>query len=139
MGDVTQLLRDEPFSRLIGIETEVAADGYSRCSVVITEQLLNFVGTGHGAVVLALADVAFGGVSCGTHMPSVGINLSASFMQAARVGDRLVAEARLVHQTRRLSHCAIEVTCGDRVIATLTGTAYKLAEPAAGHQPGDAR
>ena len=48
--------------------------------------------------------------------------LSTSFLAAARPGERLIAEGRVVRRGKHVAHLSGEVKVGERVVATGTGT-----------------
>ena len=56
------ILKD-PFVRRLGATVEAIAPGYSRVSLEVTEEMVNFHGMTHGAVVFALSDIAFAAAS----------------------------------------------------------------------------
>jgi acyl-CoA thioesterase len=54
------------------------------------------------------------------------LNLSLTFHQAPKFGERLTATGREVHTSRRLATCLIEVTTeDDRRIASCQALAYR--------------
>ena len=51
---------DHPYAELIGLKIVEQHDGYSLCSVVVTEKLMNLHQVVHGAVLFSLADTGMG-------------------------------------------------------------------------------
>ena len=119
--------RANPFAKLLGIYIEEIGPGYARASMEIAAQHFNPVGVAHGGCYFSLADTA-----CGSAMSSHGylcvtVNSTYNFMRSAKLGDRLVAEARETKSGRTL--CFYDVDVRDQN-GTLLGngifTFYKL-------------
>lgn len=103
------ILKD-PFARRLGATVEAIAPGYSRVSLEVTEEMLNFHGMTHGAVVFALSDIAFAAAGNSRGQTAVALNASISFLKATRPGDQLVAEARELHTSGPTALYEIAVT-----------------------------
>ena len=76
------------------LEIEEAREGYARVSMRIRADMLNGHGTAHGGMIFALADSAFAYACNGRNVKTVAAHASIAFLDAAREGERLVAEAR---------------------------------------------
>ena len=88
----------DPYGRRLGIELLDLAPGYCRAALRLEPDMLNFHGSPHGGVIFSLADFAFGG-ACNSHgEAAVALTVTIQFHVAARVGQRLVAEAREARQ-----------------------------------------
>jgi len=113
------------FARHNGMQIVEVAKGYAKATMNLEEHHLNGVRVAQGGAVFTLADLAFA-AACNSHgTVAVAINVSITFMQAATEGP-LVAEAREVVLTPKLSNCYITVTDGqDRTVATFQGLAYR--------------
>ena len=109
-----QKLRDtrnstNPFAQRLGIFVEEIGPGYARAVKDITPEDSNPVGVAHGGCYFSLADTA-----CGSAMSSHGylcvtVNSTYNFMRSAKLGDRLVAEARETKSGRSLSFYEVDV------------------------------
>jgi len=117
-------------ARHLGLELEEAAPGYARVSMLLREEMENILGMVHGSVIFALMDEAFQ-VAVNAHgSVAVALQMSLTFHAAAAFGERLVAEAREIHTTRRTASCHIQVTdSGGRLIATCQALAYRKGSP----------
>jgi acyl-CoA thioesterase len=91
----------DPFARRLGIETLELRPGWSRLRLVLDPSMMNFHGIAHGGVVFALADAAFAAASNSRGTPAVALAMSIQFLDAARAGDTLIAEAREERLGRR--------------------------------------
>lgn len=125
LEELTSRLKEDPYVGFLGVEIEEVKKGYARCSLVVTEDMLNFVGLLHGGLVFSLADVAFSAASNSDHLPSYALDVSGSFLRTAQVGDRLVAEGNLIHTTKRTGVYRMEVRKGDELIALFNGTVFR--------------
>jgi acyl-CoA thioesterase len=72
--------------------------------------MANFHGSSHGGAIFSLADFAFAGACNGHGEPAVALTVTIQFHAAARVGRRLVAEARETRQGKRAGFYAMTVT-----------------------------
>jgi len=77
-----------------GIEIEEAREGYARVRMALRPDMLNGHGTAHGGMIFALADTAFAYACNSRNLRTVAAQASIVFLEAAREGDVLIAEAR---------------------------------------------
>ncbi len=94
-----------PFVSHLKILTEALGQGEARLSLPIEAHLTNSFGTVHGGVILSLLDVTLCTAARTLHPDSTGvitIDMSTSFVGAGS-GARLVAEARVMKDTRSMS------------------------------------
>jgi acyl-CoA thioesterase len=124
-SDIMKKVGEEPYAASLGIRIDGVENGRAVCSVTITEKMLNFLGVAHGGLIFSLADVAFSAASNSDHFPSYALDVSGSFLRAPQVGDLVTAEARRVHSTKRTGVYRIEVTTGEKLIATFNGTVFR--------------
>ncbi len=127
MTNILTKLQSDPYANLLGVEIDEVTNGYAKCSLVIKESMLNFGGFPHGGMIFSLADVAFSGAACSLHQASTALNINGNFSGTSKVGNRIVAEAKLTNESRKFSYFTIEVKDGEKLIASFNGTAYKIA------------
>ncbi len=96
-----------PFMELVGATIEEAREGYARLSLKLEHRHTNPNGVMHGGVVttlldetLAIAVAATRGADAVAAQPHTAIEMNASFLAAAREGDELVVEGRLLKSGR---------------------------------------
>jgi acyl-CoA thioesterase len=121
-------LNNDPFAHMLGIVVEENTKGFARCSVTITENMMNFLGTVHGGLLFTLADAAFAAASNTDHTPSFALDISGSFMRPAKVGEKVAAEAHLIHTTKRTGIYRMDLTCNGALLATFNGTVFRKTE-----------
>ena len=105
-----------------GIAIEEAREGYARIRMELRADMLNGHGTGHGGIVFALADTAFAYACNSRNLRSVAAQASIVYLEPAREGDVLIAEAREQALVGRsgVYHVAVRSADG-RAIAEFTG------------------
>jgi uncharacterized protein (TIGR00369 family) len=110
----------------LGLVDVSQRDGEAVVDMTPTEDMANSAGFVHGGMISALADSAMGR-SLRTIKPgvvrSMSFDLKLSFINAAKVGEKLRATGRVVHAGRRtaVTECWVEGP-GGRLVATASGT-----------------
>jgi acyl-CoA thioesterase len=105
-----------------GLEIEEAREGYARVQMAIRADMLNGYGTAHGGLIFALADSAFAYACNGRNLRSVAAQASIVYLEPAREGDVLIAEAEERALVGRSGVYQVTVRSEDgRAIAEFTG------------------
>jgi acyl-CoA thioesterase len=105
-----------------GIEIEEAREGYARIRMRLTPAMLNGHGIAHGGMVFALADTAFAYACNSRNLRTVAAQASIVFLDAAKEGEVLIAEAQEAALVGRSGVCNVSVwTEGGRAIAEFQG------------------
>jgi len=125
MNDITEKIAGDPYVKFLGINIDKVEEGYASCSVTITGDMFNFIGVVHGGLIFSVADVAFSAASNANHLPSYALDVSGSFLKTAKIGDVIVAEARLIHTTKRTGVYTMQVLNNNELIATFNGTVFR--------------
>ena len=113
-----------------GIRIEEAREDYVRISMVVRADMLNGHRIAHGGMIFALADTAFAYVCNGANHASVAAQASIVFLDKAREGETLIAEATEVAREGRAGVTRVAVRAGDgRAIAEFTGYSRTLGGP----------
>ncbi len=123
--DVAELNAKDSFCKLLGISHVESGDGYAVFEVTLGPEHINFLGGCHGGVIFSLADSAFGSACNATGNVSVGIDTHMAYIKGAREGDVLRAAARRISESSKTAVYRADVTRGEDVLATFTGTAFK--------------
>ena len=109
-----------------GMVLEEIGDGYSVCSLELSEHNRNANGGVMGGAIFTLADFAFAAAANNRHRPTVTQQVSVNFFSGSR-GTRLTARAECRKDGR--SSCVYNITVADdlgREIAQAVGTGYKM-------------
>ena len=115
------MLADEGTGPAWGIVIEEARAGYARLSMTVRGDMLNGHRIAHGGMVFALADTAFAYVCNGRNEKTVAAQASIVFLDSAREGETLIAEAEEATTAGRSGVTRVTVTTGGRPIAEFTG------------------
>ena len=105
-----------PWAQHVGSILEEMRPGYTCLSLVIERRHTNFDGSVHGGVISSLMDSAMGAALHAAHDPGdpdlLGhstIEMNVSYLNAARLGDRVVVEAHVLRKGRSLAVGEVEV------------------------------
>jgi acyl-CoA thioesterase len=113
-----------------GLAIEEAREGYARVSMRVRADMVNGHGAAHGGMIFALADSAFAYACNGRDVKTVGAQASIAFLDAAREGELLVAEAREAAFVGRSGVYNVSVRGEDgRTVAEFQGVSRALGGP----------
>ncbi len=107
---IARHIRKDPFAARLGARIEAIEPGYSRVSLTVTPDMINFHGMTHGGLLFSLGDIAFAAASNSHGQTAVALNVSISLLKATSAGDHLVAEAKEQHLGGRTALYEITVT-----------------------------
>ncbi len=127
--EIRQHLENDRFAESLGIELIEVGEGYSKCSMVVTDEMLNAHGSAHGGAIFTLADYAFA-VACNSHgQVAVALQVSVNFLEAVKSGTRLIAEGKeeVLGSRIGLYHLTVTDESG-KLIASAQATAYRKKE-----------
>ena len=112
-----------PCAASMGMKLVELSPGYAKVELELKEEFLNWDNMIHGGVIATLLDQAFG-CACNTlEYIHVAVQMNIHFLAAARVGDTIYGESRVLHAGKRAG--ASEMTVIDangKTIARATGT-----------------
>ena len=116
-----------------GMTVEEVVPGGARVSMTVTADHLNAAGLCHGAVLFALADVAFALASNSHGQKALALEVAANYLRPAQEGDRITARAREISRGRTTGLYAIEITGQDqRLLAFFKATAFRFPDQLVG-------
>jgi acyl-CoA thioesterase len=130
---LAERIAGDPFGRWLGIELIELRPGYCRAALSVTPDMANFHGSPHGGAIFSLADFAFGGACNGHGQAAVALTVTIQFHAAARVGRRLVAEAREARQGQRAGFYQMTVT--DEADGTVVAPCQAISLRTDAHRP----
>jgi acyl-CoA thioesterase len=123
----------EPYAALFGIELLEIEPGRALVRMQPTEDLRNLFGSMHGGAIFSLIDAAFEAAANSHGTVAVALNVGINFVNPATFEDALIAEAREVSRSRRISTYNIQARDENgRVIASCQATAYRKDSPLPG-------
>ena len=113
----------EPIASFLNIRLVELNEGYARVTMKILPEYQNFNGLTFGGIIVAIADQAFAYTMNSVAYPSLASQFNIHFLAAAKTGDELTAEGRVVRSSRRVGVAEMTVTNQDgKLIAKATGT-----------------
>lgn len=100
------------------------ADGRTLVGLRMAAHHMNYRDMAHGGVLTTMADVALSYQAFASEDPPVPVataSLTTNFLAPARLGDWLVADARIDRIGGRSAHVSGRILRGDEVLATMSG------------------
>ena len=140
MDRVEEIFRADRLIQHFGMKLVEAREGYAKVSVVVEDRFLNAHNIGHGVLLFAAADAAFA-LCVNAVVDAVGVQWSLNILRAAKPGETVFGESRILHKGRQSMVCELTVTAGDgRVLAKGQSTALPVSReaftPGAGEKGG---
>ena len=134
LQNLLPMVLSHPLHRYIGVQDIDAADGNARIELTIDEHTVNPRGAFHGGVAYLLCDMACyaallsvlsEGENAATH------DLHVSMLRAAKLGERVVASAKVIKRGRNIAFMEATLHAGDKLLAraTVTKSIIKDATP----------
>lgn len=115
--------KGEPIASFLKMKLVELTPGYSKVTMKVLPEHLNFNGMVFGGVVMAIADQAFAYATNSLVMPSIATQFNIHLISGASVGDELTAEGRVIKNGRRIGVTEMTVTNQTgKLIAKATGT-----------------
>jgi acyl-CoA thioesterase len=115
------------FARNLGIELVRVENEFARCELEINENHKNGLGSLHGAVIFAIADIAFA-AACNSVRKSIGMQADIKYLGKPK-GGRLIAEAKIVSASNRIGHYQVSVMDSDGThVARFSSISYRFPE-----------
>ena len=118
--DMLATVESHPLHRYIGVETLHAKQGRSHFEIVVGSNTVNPYGVFHGGVVYTLCDMACyvallselaSGEDAVTH------DIHVSVLRAAKIGDRIRFQGKVIKRGRNLGFMEAEAYLGEQLIA----------------------
>lgn len=124
-------VENEPFARRLNMSLVALDDGYSRVEMRYDpSQMNNIYQRAHGGAIFSLIDEAFETASQTGGRIAVALNVNVTYMASPENGARLVAEAKEINSSNKISNFDITVTDENgQLLAACRATAYRTARP----------
>jgi acyl-CoA thioesterase len=115
--------KNEPIASFLKMKLVELKPGYSKVTMKLLPEHVNFNGMVFGGIVMAIADQSFAYATNSLVMPSIATQFNIYLIAGAKVGDVLTAEGRVIKSGRRIGVTEMTVTNQDgKLIAKATGT-----------------
>lgn len=126
---VSKMLKNDQFSRWMGIEILEVKEGHCKISCEIKKDMLNGYNVTHGGVVFSLADSALAFSAATFGRVSLAIDNSISLIQKTTAGDTLIASSECLNLTHKTGFFEVKVNDSEnRLIAVMKATVYRTSE-----------
>jgi acyl-CoA thioesterase len=124
------MLGQDRFTEWMGLKVDEVGEGYCRLHYTVKEEMLNGFGIVHGGAVFSAADSAFA-FACNSHgQLTVALDVSITFLRAAKAGDILTVEAKELHCGNKTGLYEVRTTNAEgELVALFKGTAYRTSRP----------
>ena len=123
LAELRARAKGEPIASFLKMRLLELSPGYAKVAMKIIPEHQNFNGLTFGGMVMAVADQAFAYTVNSVDLPSIASQFNIHFIAAAKVGDELIAEGRLMKSGKRVSIAEMTVTNQEgKLIAKATGT-----------------
>ncbi len=130
MDRVQEIYRGDRLMQDFGMKLIEARAGYAKLSVVVEERFLNAHNIGHGVLTFAIADAAFA-LSVNAESDATGVNWGFNIIRAAKPGETLIGESRVIHKGRQQVVCELTVTTAEgKLLARGISTALPVTREA---------
>lgn len=124
-----QYFANDQFAAMCGIELLEISPGYARAKMELQPRHWNGLGFVQGGAIFTLADLAFAAASNSHGTVAVGINVSITFMKAAKTGT-LWVEAKELSRNFKIATYSIEVRDDEKdLVASFQGLVYRKKDP----------
>jgi acyl-CoA thioesterase len=128
MASVIRYFKNDRFAERANIELVSVSPGCARAKMPLHPHHLNGYSTVQGGAIFTLADFAFAAASNSHGNVALAINVSITFMKAARTGT-LWAEAREISKNFKLGSYTVEVKDDQQeLVALFQGMVYRKSE-----------
>jgi acyl-CoA thioesterase len=115
--------KNEPIASFLNMKLVELKPGYSKVTMKLLPEHVNFNGMVFGGIVMAIADQSFAYATNSLVMPSIATQFNIHLIAGAKVGDVLTAEGRVIKSGRRIGVTEMTVTNQTgKLIAKATGT-----------------
>ena len=122
--------KKEPVASFLNMKLLELTPGYSKVSMKLRPEYLNFNDYVFGGIIMSLADQAFAYAINSVNHPSVASQFNIHFIAGPGTGGELTAECRVVRNGRRVGISEITVTDSEgKLIARATGTTIPVGAP----------
>ena len=127
--EIRRHLENDRLAKSLGIELQELREGYARCAMVVTEDMLNAHGSAHGGAIFTLADFAFAAACNSYGQVAVALEVSINFLEATSAEMHLVAEAKEESLSARIGLYRLTVrNDSGTLVAAAQATAYRKNE-----------
>ena len=112
-----------PFGALIGLNFESCAEGASRCTIELREDLVNPHGVLHGGVIYSMADTGMGGALYSLLAAEEGCatrRITIKYSRPVETGT-VICDTKVLHRRGQLAELDSVIRADSRIVARARG------------------
>jgi acyl-CoA thioesterase len=129
LADLHSRMKGEPIASFFNLKVLELSPGYTKVSMKMRPEYLNFNGLVFGAIIMSIADYAFSLAINSLNMPSVATQFNIHLLAPAAVGEELTAEGKVLKNGKKVGISEMIVTNqSGKIIAKATGTTIPLSQ-----------
>jgi acyl-CoA thioesterase len=129
LADLQSRMKGEPIASFFNLKVLELSPGYTKVSMKMRQEYLNFNGLVFGAIIMSIADYAFSLAINSLNMPSVATQFNIHLLAPAAVGEELTAEGKVLRNGKKVGISEMIVTNqSGKIIAKATGTTIPLSQ-----------
>lgn len=118
-------INQDKFAQHLGICVLKAEGGEAIAEITIKEEHVNGLGTTHGAIIFALADIAFA-AACNSESDAIGLQADIRYLNKPE-GKKLIAHAYELNASRKIGNYQVDVLDEtEQKVAQFSGIAYRF-------------
>lgn len=119
------MLKNDAFSRWLGIEILETRESYCRLKMKIRQEMTNGFNIAHGGIAYSLADSALAFASNTNGRQAFSIDTAINHFEMLKAGDEIVATATEESLKNKLGFYRVEIKRGEELVALFKGTVYR--------------
>ena len=125
--DIKEFLnKGDIFAANAGAQLTLVSEGYAQAVMTVTRQHLNAGGVCQGGAIFTLADLALAAVMNGHGVLTFSLQSNIAFLQSAKEGDTLTAEATEIFDHHKIPYIEVKVNNQhNELICAFTAMAYR--------------
>ncbi len=128
--EIEELVRRQPYLRLLGVELAALAPGYAKMRLPISERLANPYAGLHGGALSSLADTAVAQALrtlVGAKARTTTVELNITYLSGTTEGE-VIAEARILRQGKTLAVGEVDLHDGKGKALARARVTYMIVE-----------
>ncbi len=119
----------DKFAGSLGIKLIDLREGYSKCTMVVGDKMVNAHNIAHGAAIFTIADFAFAAACNSYGQTALALEVKINFIEAVKAGTKLIAEAQEDALSPRIGLYRLTVKdASGALVAVAQATAYRKKE-----------
>lgn len=117
-----EMMAHDAFSKWLGIEIAEVSEGYCLLAMLVRPEMTNGFGIVHGGIFYSLADSALAFAANTYGQKAVTVDGHMHYFQKIHTGDKLMAEAKVLHKGKKISKFEVNLNVSDITVAKMIGS-----------------